>query len=81
MRKTVSYTHLLAKDNMNIADMSNKSKGSYAYTMIDVDSDIPESVKKDLELSLIHIYWYEILSGNKRSDCGLYRGYGYGSSI
>ena len=24
-----------AKDNMNIADMSNKSKGSYAYTMID----------------------------------------------
>lgn len=34
---------------MNIADMSNKSKGSYAYTMIDVDSDIPESVKKDLE--------------------------------
>ena len=36
-------------DNMNIADMSNKSKGSYAYTMIDVDSDIPESVKQDLE--------------------------------
>ena len=42
-------TGVLAKDNMNIADMSNKSKGSYAYTMIDVDSDIPESVKKDLE--------------------------------
>ena len=40
---------VLAKDNMNIADMSNKSKGSYAYTMIDVDSDIPESVKQDLE--------------------------------
>ena len=42
-------TGVLAKDNMNIADMSNKSKGSYAYTMIDVDSDIPESVKQDLE--------------------------------
>lgn len=42
-------TGVLARDNMNIADMSNKSKGSYAYTMIDVDCDIPESVKKDLE--------------------------------
>lgn len=42
------FTGVLAKDNMNIADMSNKSKGSYAYTMIDVESDIPDSVAEDL---------------------------------
>lgn len=42
------FTGVLAKDNMNIADMTNKSKGSYAYTMIDVDSEIPERVREDL---------------------------------
>ena len=33
---------------MNIADLSNKSKGAYAYTMIDIDSDIPADVADDL---------------------------------
>lgn len=33
---------------MNIADMSNKSKGGYAYTMIDIDSPVPEKVVDDL---------------------------------
>ena len=42
------FTKVLAKDNMNIADMSNKSKGGYAYTMIDIDSDVPETVADDL---------------------------------
>ena len=31
------FTTILAKDNMNIADLTNKSKGKYAYTMIDID--------------------------------------------
>ena len=35
---------ILAKDNMNIADLTNKSKGKYAYTMIDVDSEVPDGV-------------------------------------
>ena len=30
----VQFTTILAKDNMNIADLTNKSKGKYAYTMI-----------------------------------------------
>ena len=30
----------LAEDQINIKDMINKSKGDYAYTMIDVDSDM-----------------------------------------
>ena len=40
---------VLAKDNMNIADLTNKSKGKYAYTMIDVDSDVPEGVVEELK--------------------------------
>ena len=42
------FTKILADDNMNIADLSNKSKGAYAYTMIYIDSDIPANVEKDL---------------------------------
>ena len=42
------FTKILARDNMNIADLSNKSKGEYAYTMIDIDNDVPESVADDL---------------------------------
>lgn len=42
------FTGVLAKDNMNIADMANKSKGGFAYTMIDIDSDVPETVAEDL---------------------------------
>lgn len=42
------FTGVLAKDNMNITDMTNKSKGSYAYTMIDIDREIPERVMEDL---------------------------------
>ena len=42
------FTKILADDNMNIADMTNKSKGAYAYTMIDIDSDVTDSVIEDL---------------------------------
>lgn len=42
-------TGMLARDRVNIADMSNKSKGVYAYTMIDVDSGLPESAADDLK--------------------------------
>ncbi len=43
------FTKILAKDNMNIADLTNKSKGKYAYTMIDIDSLVPDSVVEELE--------------------------------
>ena len=43
------FTKILAKDNMNIADLTNKSKGKYAYTMIDIDSPVPDSVVRELE--------------------------------
>lgn len=42
------FTKILAKDNMNIAVMENKSKGGYAYTMIDIDTPVPPGVVDDL---------------------------------
>jgi len=41
-------TSLLAKHNLNINDMLNKSRGNVAYTMVDVDSDIPQAVADEL---------------------------------
>lgn len=43
------FTKILAKDNINIADLSNKSKGGYAYTMIDIDTPMPDSVVDELK--------------------------------
>lgn len=43
------FTKILAKDNMNIADLTNKSKGKYAYTMIDIDSPVTDSTVEELE--------------------------------
>ena len=40
-------TNAVAAFGINISDMVNSSKGEYAYTMIDVDSDItPDFVEK-----------------------------------
>ena len=36
----------MAKANLNIIDMINKSQGGVAYTMADVDQPIPEAVAK-----------------------------------
>lgn len=41
-------TAVLAKKNINIKDMMNKSRSEYAYTMLDLDSDISEDVLSDL---------------------------------
>lgn len=42
------FTALLAKENMNINVMANKSKKEYAYTMMDVEAEIPEKVEQEL---------------------------------
>ena len=50
------FTGAFAKDNINITEMSNKTKGDYAYAIFDVDSVITEeSVQHIIDLSLIHI--------------------------
>ena len=38
------FTQIMAEYNMNIADMTNKSKHAFAYTMLDVDSKFPQEV-------------------------------------
>ena len=43
------YTAALAEENINISDMLNRSRGEYAYTMLDIDHPAPESVIRHLE--------------------------------
>ena len=43
------FTTILAEDGININNMTNKSKNSFAYTMIDVENEITEEIVKDLE--------------------------------
>ena len=42
-----SITGIFAKDGINIENLLNKSKGDYAYTMLDIDVDAaePEAVQ------------------------------------
>ena len=42
-------TAVLAKDDINIANMTNKNKGQFAYTMIDVDSEVTGQAIADLK--------------------------------
>ena len=44
------FTAVLAQENMNISIMTNKSRKEYAYTMIDVEADVPKSVEEKLTL-------------------------------
>lgn len=42
------FTALLAQEDMNISQMTNKSRKEYAYVMIDVDADVTESIEEKL---------------------------------
>ena len=42
------FTALLAEENINISVMTNKSYKEYAYTMMDVEIDVSEDIKKRL---------------------------------
>ncbi|MBP3462346.1 MAG: phosphoglycerate dehydrogenase [Tyzzerella sp.] len=43
------FSAILAEDGINIANMTNKSKGSYAYTMIDVENEITPDILADIQ--------------------------------
>ncbi|MCR4648318.1 MAG: phosphoglycerate dehydrogenase [Lachnospiraceae bacterium] len=43
------FTALFGDKNINISDMTNKSKGDYAYTMIDSESAELDAIIKELE--------------------------------
>ncbi len=38
------FTSIVARENVNISDMLNRSKGEYACTMLDLDSKVSEAV-------------------------------------
>ena len=44
-----SITSLLSKDGANVENLSNKSLGNYAYTIVDLGSVVDDSVIRDVE--------------------------------
>ena len=49
------FTTALSNYNLNIADMVNRSRGDYAYTMIDIDNEINEDIVPSLEKNIQQI--------------------------
>ena len=43
------YTTILGDADINVADMTNKAKGDYAYSLIDVDTPVTEDVVEKLK--------------------------------
>ena len=43
-----SITALLGRDGVNVENLSNKSKGDYAYTLVDLGAAVGENVVEDL---------------------------------
>ena len=43
------FSAILAEDGINIANMTNKSKGAYAYTIIDVENEITSDILSDIQ--------------------------------
>ena len=43
------FTAVFSEDGVNISDMVNRSRGDYAYTMLDLDAPVTEEFVKDLE--------------------------------
>ena len=43
------FTTAVASENINISDLINRSRGEYAYTMLDLDHPAPESVIEKLK--------------------------------
>lgn len=43
------FSAILADDGINIANMTNKSRNAYAYTMIDVENEITDEIMEELK--------------------------------
>ena len=43
------FTGAMASENINISDLVNRSRGEYAYTMLDLDDPAPDSVIEELK--------------------------------
>jgi len=57
-----NITSLFSRDNVNVENLSNKSKGSYAYTLVDLTTRAADTVEEDLRrldhvVRVRAIYW------------------------
>ena len=43
------YTAVMGNNNINISDMTNKSRGDYAYSLLDIDSPVTEAAVEQLK--------------------------------
>ena len=43
-----NITALLSRDHVNVENLSNKSRGDYAYTLVDLGTKIGEDVIEDV---------------------------------
>ena len=43
------FSTILAEDGINIANMTNKSRNAYAYTIIDVENEVTDEIVEDLK--------------------------------
>ena len=43
------FTKILGAEGLNIADMTNKSKGDYAYTLIDLETPATQEIIDKLD--------------------------------
>ena len=62
------FTKTLGDAGVNIANMTNKSKGDYAYTMLDVASPIDGQVAEALK-AIEHVYRVRIVKSEKGGCC------------
>ena len=44
-----NITALLSRDNVNVENLSNKSKGDYAYTLVDLGAEVVPAVLEDVK--------------------------------
>ena len=43
------YTSVLGDADINVSDMTNKGRGDYSYSLVDVDSPVTEAVVEKLK--------------------------------
>ena len=43
------YTAVMGNNNINISDMTNKSRGDYAYSLLDIDTPVTEAAVEQLK--------------------------------
>lgn len=43
------YTAVMGDNNINISDMTNKSRGDYAYSLLDIDSLVTDAAIEQLK--------------------------------